>query len=105
MGAGAIGGVGADRGGSSSGGGTGAGPPGGSAVAPGSSLGAAGLVDTLKGTGPFTVFAPVKLRKAERGLQVDVNKAGSPPIPESCGGHYVFVLPGGEEYIDEKEAK
>ena len=55
--------------------------------------------------GPYTVFAPVKLRKAERGLQVDVNKAGSPPIPESYGGHYVFVLPGGEEYIDEKEAK
>jgi len=56
--------------------------------------------------GPYTVHAPVKLKKGEkRGIACDENKAGWPPIPEKYGNHYIFMLPGGEEYIDEKEAK
>lgn len=53
--------------------------------------------------GPYMVHAPVKLKRGTRGLETDNNKAGWPPIPAKFGNHLIFVLPGGEEYIDEKE--
>ena len=61
---------------------------------------AAGLVDTLKGDGPFTVFAPTddafkKLEKAKPGILATLlkpeNKAKSdrhPDLPRRCGQNH-----------------
>jgi hypothetical protein len=53
--------------------------------------------------GGHTIYAPVKLKRGDRGLLTDENKQGCPPIPVKSGGKFVFMLPGGYEFIDDKE--
>jgi hypothetical protein len=56
--------------------------------------------------GGYLVYAPVKLKHGDgRSVAIDKKNSGHFPIPDKWEGKYIYMLPGGFEWIDESPAE